>query len=164
MKILNLDHPTLVEHYPDMVKLAVILNHDVVDDGYSVIRWKSNALARHLFHSRECGFRENRGMKTLKYYGTPLEIEDDGPTLRGRIDLNQLRVDFDRNLFTLEEYMKFNMGLGYSLAGFTEIFGQCEASEWKLPGALPASRDKESYAETPIDYVIRVHAGSVLKI
>lgn len=41
-----------------------------------------------------------------------------------RIDLNQMCIDFQRGRFTLDDYMRFYRGLGYSLCGFIEIFGE----------------------------------------
>lgn len=39
----------------------------------------------------------------------------------GHIDLNQLAIDYQRGLFTQEEYLHFYMGLGYSVSGFSEL-------------------------------------------
>lgn len=39
----------------------------------------------------------------------------------GRIDLNQLAIDYQRGLFTQEEYLHFYLGLGYSVSGFSEL-------------------------------------------
>ncbi len=41
-----------------------------------------------------------------------------------KVNLNQLGNDFQRGIFTLQEYMEFYMGLGYSICSFKEIFGQ----------------------------------------
>lgn len=40
-----------------------------------------------------------------------------------QLDLNAMCVAFQRGAFTLDEYMRFYRGLGYSLSGFIEIFG-----------------------------------------
>jgi len=74
--------------------------------------------------------------------------------------------DLHAGVFSIEEYMKFQMQNGYSLCGYSEIFGQHEASEYNLEGAkVPPENDPgEEYTETVIDYMIRVHEGKVLKI
>jgi hypothetical protein len=39
----------------------------------------------------------------------------------GRVDLNQLCIDYQQGRFTQEEYLHFNMGLGYSVCGLAEL-------------------------------------------
>lgn len=41
-----------------------------------------------------------------------------------QVDLNGLSIDYQKGKFTLEEYQAFYMGMGYSLCGFEEVFGQ----------------------------------------
>ena len=39
----------------------------------------------------------------------------------GRLDLNQLGVDYHHGRFDKDDYMKLNMDLGYSVCGFAEL-------------------------------------------
>lgn len=57
---------------------------------------------------------------TYRFQGDPL-IRDLVTTKR--VDLNQMCIDFQRGLLPLESYMAFYRGLGYSLSGFVEVFG-----------------------------------------
>ena len=82
---------------------------------------------------------------------------------RASLNANTLVMDLHSGMFTMEEWMKYNMQIGYSLSGWCELFGQHEAAEYNLPGAKqPESED--AYTETVIDYMIRVHRGKVLKL
>lgn len=40
-----------------------------------------------------------------------------------QVDLNRLCLDYQKGKFTKEEYMDFYRGIGYSVCGFAEIFG-----------------------------------------
>jgi hypothetical protein len=40
------------------------------------------------------------------------------------VDLNKVSIAYQIGKFTLQEYMKFYRGLGYSLSGFIETFGE----------------------------------------
>ncbi len=68
------------------------------------------------------------------------------------VDLNRMKIEFHNRKFSLDEYMQFYMDMGYSLSGFYEIFGQSEAEEWGLPGAL--KRESDEYLQTPIDWML----------
>jgi hypothetical protein len=39
----------------------------------------------------------------------------------GRLDLNQLAIDYRRGAFDQRTYAEFNMALGYSVCGFAEL-------------------------------------------
>ena len=39
----------------------------------------------------------------------------------GRLDLNQLSVDYQNGKFDKDDYMKLNMDLGYSVCGFADL-------------------------------------------
>ncbi len=39
----------------------------------------------------------------------------------GKIDLNDLAMDYHHGRFSKDDYMKFNMDLGYSVCGFAEL-------------------------------------------
>jgi len=48
------------------------------------------------------------------------------------------------------------MGMGYSLCGYSEIFGQCEVTEYGLEYIEQPPEDHnfdEEYWETPIEYI-----------
>lgn len=121
--------------YQEMAALGYILQHHAVETDDAIWRWHQNAVVRWLF-------------------------SNDNPR---KIDLNTLWLDFHHGKGHVLEMMKLYMQLGYSLSGFYEIFGQVEAAEWKLPGALlPAGGD--SYTETPIDYAIRVYNDKTMRV
>lgn len=138
----------LQQDYADLAELAVIFNHEVVEKG-KVWRWKTNGLVRHLLDG-ECPF-----YKGDSHVGVS--------RIRGTVDLNALWGDFSQKLFSLEELMKFYMGMGYSLCGFVEVFGQHQAGEYDLPNLLPNLPPQEVEPEDLIEYVIRKHKGQVLK-
>ncbi|KKN46796.1 hypothetical protein LCGC14_0669240 [marine sediment metagenome] len=39
----------------------------------------------------------------------------------GRLDLNQLCIDYQNGKFDKDDYMKLNMDLGYSICGFADL-------------------------------------------
>lgn len=127
-----------VRRFPDyspLADLAEIFNHEIIEDDRKIWRWKHNVLVCYLF-SGDCPFVE----------GLPVHP---GQRRRGYIDLNGLFVDLYAGKFSLEEYVKFYMGLGYSLSGFLELF------------------DKEMDDNpdlTCVQYLIDTHRGKVLKI
>lgn len=126
------------EHYADMAELARIFGHQVVETSESppVWRWRQNGLVR-----------------WVTAEGNP-----------NRLDLNRLWSDFHRGHATVYEMMKFYMQLGYSLCGFAEVFGQCEAWDWKLPDAQRPTNDGDAYTETPIMYVLRVAGNKHVRV
>jgi hypothetical protein len=131
--------PNITECYPDLIELGVLLQHDVIVDEDGTLRWKPNKLINHLI--------------------CRVPIQNDRFELRGQICLNNLRMDFCRNEFDIYEYMKFYMDMGYSWGGFAEVFGQCEASDWKLLGALTPDKSSDEYTQTPIEYVLAHYTG-----
>lgn len=138
-RLIPLEEVLASGEYDDMVELARIFNHGIEDvDG--VWRWQSNKLIRLITN------HENYTV--------------------GMVDLNCLWAAFYDGKFTCEELMKFYMGMGYSLCGFGEVFGQKEAHELGLPGAkVPEDGEGEDdYIQTPIDYMIEKYSGQVLKI
>ena len=145
--------------YADLAELAVIFNHEVVEDKHGTWRWRANLMTSWL---------ADHG----PFY-TPSSLSDiaDGKSPysrhskenRGSLSMNNLWEDFHNGMFTLEEFMKFYMQIGYSLSGYCEVFGQREAAEFKLPDAkTPEGEDR--YTETLIDYVVRIHKGKVLSL
>jgi len=159
--------------YEDMAEIAVIFNHDVVemDQGLDekgeprrVLRWRPNLFMDWL-HEHAAVY-------------TPSVAEGNadgvGPFVRGKegrasLSMNGLVRDLHNGMFTMEEWMKFYMQIGYSLSGYAEVFGQHEASEYDLPGAkLPDPNEdpyeRTQYIETVLDYMRRIHAGKVLKL
>jgi hypothetical protein len=161
-RVIPIEEVAASEHYDDMADLAVIFNHEIIEDKGGTWRWKSNRLA--------CLFMEYAPV----YAPSTAEMEADGmknlgrrgQSIRASLDLNNLAVDLDAGLYTVEEKMKFMMQIGYSLSGYAELFGQHEASEYDLPCVLPTPEDHdgENYVETVIEYMRRVHKGKVLKL
>jgi len=127
-------------HYGDMAELSRIFAHPAVEMDDGVWRWEADPLVRHLTGGSAPFYEGGR-----YGYGTR--------TIRGSVDLNALWVDFHHGAFPVESLMKFYMGMGYSLSGFGEVFGQAEASDWGLPGATPSAGEDE-YTQTPIEWVI----------
>lgn len=153
--------------YEDMADLAEIFQHDAVayegfdsngkpDPSREIWRWKRNELMHHF--QEECEFHT-----PPQWHGVSQNIIHSGA-----VDLNQLAIAHHRGKFTTEEYMKFHMQIGYSLCGFSEIFGQHEASEFPSLRAtakpIPEDHNGEEYIETVIDYMRRIHKGKILKL
>jgi hypothetical protein len=149
--------------YNDMADLAVIFNHEVVETEEGVWRWKSNSFISHISGHAPVYTPSNAECYTMGIMPyTRLHTKE----YRASLSLNSLVRDLHANLFTMEEWMKFYMQIGYSLSGYGEVFGQNEASMYKLPGAKEWDDDEEhdEYCETVIDYMRRIHEGKVLKI
>lgn len=162
LRVIPLKEVAESTYYSDMAKLAKIFNHEIIetDSESRNWRWRPN-----LFTAWIC---DHAGV----YAPSRAELDADTPKgkfpgngkdSRASLNLNLLVGDLHEGMFTMEEWMKFYMQMGYSLSGYGEVFGQHEADEYGLPGAKkPKNRD--SYTETVIDYMIRVHRGKVLKI
>lgn len=145
--------------YKDIAELAIIFNHDIVETESGIYRWKKNSFVDWI--SDYCGVYTPSGPDSEsegKYaYGQHC-IE-----FRASISLNALVLDLHRGMFSMEEWMKHYMQIGYSLSGFYDIFAQHEAHEYGLEDSIePKYEDR--YTETVIDYMIRKHAGTVLKL
>ena len=150
-------------HYEDMAKLAVIFNHDIIETDGGVWRWKENRLTRLMQEYcpvfTPCGLENEANGRDS--YGRHCQ------ECRASLSLNGLIVDLYDGYFSVEEYMKFYMQIGYSLCGFREVFGQREAAEFNLIGAKTEHdpyQDEDDYIETVIEYMLRIHKGEVLKI
>lgn len=154
--------------FKECAVLGKIFNHDVVevDDGpdedgkpHSTWRWRPNLLVAWI--------HDHAGI----YTPSNLEADADGIRMwgtkqregRASLSANILVMDLHNGMFTMEEWMKYQMQIGYSLSGFYELFGQHEAAEYELPGAKDPVSDGY-YTETVIDYMIRVHKGKVLRL
>ncbi len=150
-RIIPLDEVKDNGYYDELVELAVIFNHEIVEDARGTWRWKTNTLMDYI-HGDAPFYEgtEYRGNNTKTY--------------RGSLDLNALRIDLIRRRFTLEEYMKFYMGIGYSLSGFYEVFGQDEAADWGVADAKKPENKPDEYTQTVIDYMCEKYRGQVLKI
>ena len=149
-RIIPLEEVAEHQYYWDMAELAKIFNHEIVEDDNGVWRWKANDLVCHLLHG-------------ASYYEGEEWLGGRTKTFRGSIDLNTLWLDFYKKKFTVEEMMKFNMQIGYSLSGFCEVFGQREAKELDLEGAKKPESDEE-YTQTIIDYMVEKYKGQTLKL
>ncbi len=146
----------LIKKYPsDICRIAKLFNHPVIEDENGVWRWKTNKLIDLFWEGfpvytpsqSTCpkpglnGFEETMAYERSKQYFT------------ATIDLNKIWSLFDQKKFELVELMRFYMGLGYSLSGFGEVFGQKEAHEFGLPNAkYPESKD--NYTQNLMDYVL----------
>jgi len=147
MKIIS--PKNICEHFPyyeDMAHLAKIFHHKIVlKDG--VIRWQENKLVRYLTGDYGgCEFHTPPQWTGMMHN----QIHN------GAVDLNGLAVARSKRIFTLEEYMKFYMGMGYSLSGFGDIFGQSEVTEYGLEYIEQPPENHnfdEEYWETPIEYI-----------
>lgn len=148
-RIIPLEEVANHSGYADLDKLAMIFNHDVVETDMGIWRWKKNNLVDLLF--RNAPFYEG-----TNYSGST-------KTCRGCVDLNHLWMDLHKNVFSMEEMIKFYMGSGYSLSGFIAVFCR-EASEFNLPGAIPINEDSEEPTQDIIDYMITKYDGQVLKL
>ncbi len=142
----------LLEYYSDMIDLSLIFNHDIVDED-GAYRWRQNRLMRHLCDD-------------APFYEGMWRRETDPK--RGKINMNNMRIDLREGRFSLEEYMKFYMQIGYSLGGYAETFGSCEVTDLGVPyfGKKPPKNwdHDESYYQTPIEYMNSKHNGTVLKL
>lgn len=161
-RVIPLEEVRAREYYEDMADLAVIFNHEIVEMGH-IWRWRPNRLF-YLLHDY-CpvylpSAAENRAQGGSGY-------DSFSQSTRASICLNELIADVYDGLCSVEEYMKFYMQLGYSLSGFSEVFGQRNAYEFNLPDAkrTPSpGQDPDGYIETVLEYMRRVHAGKVLKL
>ncbi len=107
--LVNLDQ--VEEYYGRNFKLlSMMFQHPVIEATDGVWRWKSNKLQRWVLDA------EMKSIKRLN--NVPFNV-----------DLNAMFLAFYQKVFSLEEYMKWQMDTGYSLSGFGEIFGQrCDAN------------------------------------
>lgn len=161
LRVVPLDEVRASTHYDDMADLAVIFHHLIVEvpgePGQVIWRWKANNLIRWLHDYAPI------------YMPSAAESIADGDMVYGRgctdgrasINLNGLSADLLHGEFAMQEYMKYHMQIGYSLCGFSEIFGQRSAEESGLPDAKQSVGDDR---ETIIEYMLRVHAGKVLSL
>lgn len=161
-RIIPVEEVAEADHYWDLAELAVIFNHDIVETDKGTWRWRANSF-----------------MGWISDYAgvyTPSSVEEyangmhgygqHSKEFRASLSLNTLVVDLQYGAFSVEEWMKFYMQIGYSLSGYCEVFGQREASEYGLPGAKQRTEedDEDQYVETILDYMRRKHAGKVLKL
>jgi len=146
--------------YSDMAELALIFQHEIIEVE-DVWRWKPNTFINWLQDNAGVytpSAMENAASNTPHYGQHCTEM-------RASLSLNTLTMDLYAGAFSMEEWMKFYMQIGYSLSGYAEVFGQREASQIGLPGALvPPNDEQDFYTETVIDYMIRIHKGQVLKL
>ncbi len=77
------------------------------------------AVFPHAELEREATTGNIRGVLRFKTNGIIRWLVDSG-----HVSLNNLSVDVDGGRFTIDDHMEFYQGLGYSLGGFLEIFGE----------------------------------------
>jgi len=152
-RIIPLEEVRNHQYYWDMADLAEIFTHEIIEDENGTWRWRENRLTRMFLE--EC-----------PVYTPANDYSRNSKEFIASVSLNALAVAVHQKKFSMEEWMKFYMQMGYSLSGYGEVFGQHEAEEYDLPGCLPVPEDHdgEEYVETVIDYMIRTHKGKVLKI
>lgn len=147
--------PRDAPHYSDMAELALIFNHEIIEDESGVWRWKENRLMSLLLDNTPiCTYSNDSDYRNRL----------NGKRGRSTIDLNALALDLYEGKYTMEERMKFHMQIGYSLGGFADIFGQHEASEYHLEGALIPNGRNDEYTETVIDYMRRIYEDKRLAL
>ncbi len=146
--------------YAEMVDLAKIFNHEIVEtDGERrTWRWKENSLIRKI----------TGGDGGIQFH-TPPEWQGSriNQIYDGAVDLNGLAIALHNKKFTLEEYMKFYMQMGYSSCGFSEIFGSKEITEYGIEYLTQPPDDWDfgnKYWQTPIEYMSIKYKGQILKI
>jgi len=145
------EHP----QYEDLADLAKSFIHQIVVSNEGIIRWKENQLVRHLTGAG-CQFHA-----PAQWVGEiSNQIFNDGS-----INLNGLAIAALNQKFTLEEYMKFYMGIGYSLCGYSEVFGQREVTDYGLKYMEEPPEDHnfdEEYWETPIEYMRKKYKNRIV--
>jgi hypothetical protein len=170
-RIVPVEEVAANESYSDLAEIAVIFNHDIVEIetkegsrfGSHVWRWKQNDLMN-LFHEHCPVYVPSIATSDLEQNSLPVTR---GSEFRATVNLNDLFMELYQGTFSIEEHMKFYMQIGYSLSGYSEVYGQRNAYELNLPGAerpQDSEEDENGYVETILDYIRRVHKGKVLKI
>jgi hypothetical protein len=166
-RVIPLEEVAATGYYEDMAQLAKIFHHEIVESEEgpnNVWRWKTNTLVDMLHehapvYTPSC--RDAREQGIMPYTRGSREFN-------ASINLNEMVMRLHSGEFSMEEWMKFYMQIGYSLGGYAEVFGQHEASEYGelCPGAKEREPNdlEDEYVETVIDYMIRVHEGEVLKL
>lgn len=141
-RIVPLEEVVKNRFYTDLADLAVIFNHEIIaieDTWY----WKPNVL-----------------ISWIRRYGPYRQFHGQTPEMesgRGQLSMNDLFDDLHKNCFSVEEWVKFYMQIGYALGGFCEITEQRYASEFSQCQDLIED-------ETLLTYLLRIHAGKVLKL
>ena len=159
-RIIPLEEVKTNDWYEDMAELAVIFNHDIVETKDGIWRWRPNRLVN-LIRKFCPVYTPCQAIQEFVKFG---RLSVDG---RASLNLNDLICDVHNGFCSVEEYMKFYMQMGYSLAGYAEVFGQHNAYEFQLPGAKTeheSGQDPDDYVETVIDYMRRIHKEEILKI
>lgn len=111
------DADVLEDEYPDLLALARELHHRIVVGEDGKWRWMPNALICELHtdtpvcvRSLESHSREDAApLPPSKAYSVSLQLMADR---------------FARGRFSLREYMKYHMDIGYTLNGFHELFNE----------------------------------------
>lgn len=109
MRTVPHDEARLVEHYSDLME--ALGWPEVVEDDRGVYRFAANRLFRWMTEATD---GSNPDPRSLSF----------DPPRPHRVSLNDMAIGFQRGAFSLEEYMAFYRGLGYSLDGFIEVFGE----------------------------------------
>lgn len=119
----NKEKDEIDKNYPNLFALSYVMNHDIVYDRMGVVRWKANRLSLWIWDIFKLHKIPDIGF--FNYMAITSQLED---------------------AFSLEEYVKFHMEVGYSLSGFMELFGK-PAEEFNL--------ESPKEGESVIDWIIR---------
>jgi hypothetical protein len=133
-EVVSLDR--VAEQYgEETADLAILFNHEVVEDHNGTWRWKNNYLFNLFLNDHPVNYNENNlGDAPFDHIGMQ--------SARARTDLNELWRDFGNEKFPLEELIKFYMGIGYSLSGFWEVFGDREHKGMPMIEYIRCTHDK----------------------
>lgn len=108
-RVVPKDDPKLLRCFKDLMEK---LNWpEVIEDLQGTYRFRTNALFCWMTDPTR---GSNHDRSSITY----------DPPRPHRVSLNDMADGFARGEFTLEEYMNFYMGIGYSLDGFVEVFGE----------------------------------------
>ena len=141
------------EWYDDMADLALIFDHKVIEDDHGTWRWEEHPTVQYLMGDSDKKIILPEMPEWIgRMFSEGLQYNS--------VNLNNLVMRAFRKEFPLEDYMKFYMGIGYSLCGYAEVFGQREVTEFRLDyfEEAPEEHDfDEEYWETPIEYMRKKH-------
>ena len=139
-------------YYSVSADLAIMFNHNIVELADGKWRWEPSRLAE-LFSEYAPVTSPSKLQHQVR---DECRVTAYSQSMRASIDLNALLGDLLSGLFSIEEYMKYYMRIGYDLSGFNEIFASRSPVDWLLPGGMPA--------ESILQYVLRMNWGQILKL
>ena len=142
-RVIPLSEVAETDYYWDMAILARMFRHRIVEDDNGTWRWEENRIVDALTDG-----------SAAFYSGS--HYDGRNPIIRGSLCLNTLWMDFHSGKYTCEEMVKFYMGIGYSLCGFCDVWGQRSSGEVNLPGGTnELTEDGQYHKETVIAYFVK---------